>query len=203
MIDNPFADLRDGTSPRDVQPAHLAIGRPKIMQVLRQPFGVPSIGARQRYEVLLCGMRANSAVPNGLLDGLGQLPGKREATRHPARRALQEARQILLTQLERLDQLAQEPRILDRGASPVRLVAVRIREGVSLAERQDHRLYEIEAQLLHGRQSPVAVDQHIPVVARNDENGLLLAIAADRSEESRLSTAVRDAERGEGKVDEV
>ena len=201
MIHDPLSGGRVRGPPRAVEAPHLSVSGACIAEIRGEPFRLSAIAARQRDEVLLCRVGADQALSNGLLDLLGELLDQRQSPRHPARRTLEQSRQILLPKLELLDQLAQEPSVFERRTLAVRLDAVREGERVRLAEGEDDGLDHVVAELPHGREATMTVDQDEALAARDDQNGLLLAFSADRREESRLTSRIRDAERGVGEVD--
>jgi hypothetical protein len=103
-------------------------------------------------------VRRDGAVAHLLLHTLGKQLDQAHPTRHPTRAAIKTPRQFLQSVVEALLQFHQKPtffksRLVVAGTHrPVQ------KQGLHFAQRPDHRLDRVPAQLLECRDSLIAVD---------------------------------------------
>jgi hypothetical protein len=103
-------------------------------------------------------VRRDGAVAHLLLHTLGKQLDQAHPTRHPTRAAIKTPRQFLQPVVETLLQFHQKPAFLESRLVVARTHRPVQKQGLHFAQRPDHRLDRVPAQLLERRDSPIAVD---------------------------------------------
>jgi len=97
-----------------------------------------------------------------------------------------------------LDQLPQQPRLLDDRPGPVALEPKRQQQSVRLRELEHRGLYRVTRELAECGHTGVAIDQHVALHAPSGagvphhQHRLLLAVLTQRGHQPRRAPRVRD-----------
>ena len=190
LFQNPLPDGGRSVPPGGIQLPGLAAGEVVGTQRFRQALAVFRAGTRHRHQILHRHVSGEGAVTNLLLDAGGKQFDQRQPSRYPAHAVIEAARQLLQTIPKALLQFCQQPALFQR-----RLVLAPAQRAVEhqrlrLAQRPDHRLHRVPAQLLQRRQPLVAVDHQVTIRRvghRHHHNRRLLAGGGQRSQQPPLS----------------
>lgn len=196
MLDDAPALLGVAAAPRLGEVLELADRDGLGPQALDELGAARGVGARQRHQRAHRGVRRQSPVADGVLNGGWQHAHQRQASRDPARGAAEPARELGQCEAVRVDELAQEPRLLERRRRPSALQVVAEDERVGLGEIEHDGLDEVVPQALERGDPAVAVDQRVAVLgARRHEHGAHLPLLEDRGHELSNAARVGDAQR--------
>ena len=189
--------------PAQLPRAHRGGGFTETLDELR---AVSPFGARQRNEMPHRGIRAELSLAHQLLGLLWQFAHQSEPPGHPAYRVAHQQAQLLLEYTVTLDQLRQQPALLQRRALLSHLQPMCQAQRLHLGQRQHHRGHRVVPELLQGRDPLVAVDQHEAprlIDLLDHHHRALLAVLAERRHELRSSLRVAGAGRPVGQVELV
>jgi D-alanyl-D-alanine dipeptidase len=103
-------------------------------------------------------VRRDGAVAYLLLHTLGKQLDQAHPAGHPTRAAIKTPRQFLQPVVEALLQFHQKPAFLESRLVVARTHRPVQKQGLHFAQRPDHRLDRVPAQLLERRDSLIAVD---------------------------------------------
>ena len=103
-------------------------------------------------------MRRDGALAHLLLHTLGKQLDQAHPTRHPTRAAIKTLRQFFQPVMEALLQFHQKPAFFQSRLAVARTHRPVQKQGLHFAQRPDHRLDRVPAQLLERRDSLIAVD---------------------------------------------
>jgi len=155
-----LADQGRAGAPGDIQ----LPGFPRIAVMLSEHGGhllaVLQADAGYRHQELHGHVGGELALPHLLLDGLGQKIDQGQPPRDPTRAAIKAARQLLSPVAVALLQLRQQPALLQCCLVFGEAQRAVQHQSLGFAHRPDHRFHRVPAQLLEGRQTLVAVDDH-------------------------------------------
>ena len=188
-IQNAFADRGRTFAPRGIQLAGFTRIRVMLSEDRRHPLAIPQALTCHRHQKLQRHLRQDLALAHLLLDRLRQYLHQRQPPGYPAHTAIKPARQLIEPVAEALLQLGQQPTHLQRRLAfgPAQRAVQQHR--CSLAHRPYHRFHRVPAQLLHSRDSLIAVDDHVTVrlaFHRYDHDGRLLPTVGQRRQQPPL-----------------
>lgn len=208
LLHDAFALGGIGAAPGRGQPAqlpraHRGWSPSKPINELR---AVSFLGPGQGHEMAHCAVRTEPPLTHEILGLLRQLADQGQPSRHPALRMSHEHGQLRLTDAVTLDELRQQPALLQRRALLRRLLPMCQAKRLHLVERQHHHRHRVVPELLQGGDPLVAVDQHVApgmIDLLDHHHRALLAVLADRRHELRSSLWVADAGRPVGQLELV
>ena len=133
-------------------------------------------------------MRRDCAVAHLLLHTRRKQLDQAHPTRHPTRAAIETARQLLQPIAEALLQLHKQPAffqsrlVIARTHRPVK------EQSLHFAQRPDHGIHRVTAQLLETRNPLIAVDHQIFIrlIGRNHDDRRLLTAGRQRCQQSPM-----------------
>lgn len=137
-------------------------------------------------------MHAHLAHAHRLLHDLGQRVHQREPTTHPARRAIQSARELGLREGMSLAQLAQQPSFFEGRALAAVVESVREHQRLGLGHLEHRDIDEVARELEQRRDADVPVDQDPGRTVTHDQHRCLLTMLEQRRHQSSRSTPVGD-----------
>ena len=158
-----------------IQPADLPGGQPMRRDRVGEAHPVVRVGARQRDEILHRGVGDDAALPDVLLDGVGQRAHQTEAPRDPAHTPIEPPRQDLQRQAMLLVQRAQQPRLLEHALGGVGLEQMAKDQRVAFRHVPDHRGDRVAVQPMQTADAFVAVDHDVDRRRGHDHDRHLLA----------------------------
>lgn len=133
---------------------------------------------RHRYQILHRHMRRDRAAAHLLLHTLRKQFHQAHPPRHPTGAAIETARQFLQPIAETLLQFHQQPAFFQsRFMFPAAQGAIQ-KQSLHFAQRPEHRLHRVPAQLLECSDPLIAVDHQITIrlfACDHDDRGLLTA----------------------------
>jgi hypothetical protein len=183
-----FAHCQRGAAPSRIQLARFAASKPMPRKTLRHAATVFRSQPCHRHQELHRHMRRDRAAAHLLLHARRQQFNQAHPPRDPAHAAIKSSRQLLLGIAEALLQVRQQPTLFQgRGllAGPHRAIQ---EQGLGLAQRPDHRLDRVPAKLLQRPDSPVAIDEQIPLglIHGDNDDRRLLSTGRQRSQQPLL-----------------
>ncbi len=188
LIQKPFAYRWRGIPPGRIQLPGFPAAQPLRGKNLRHAPAVIGTRTRHRNQELHRHMGRDGAAANLLLHTLGKQFDKTHATRYPTPAAIETARQLLQPIAEALLQLHQQPTFFQRRFvfSPTQRAVQKQRLG--FAQRPDHRLDGVPAQLLQRRNALIAVDHQVSIrlLGRDHHDRRLLAAGRQRGQQPAL-----------------
>jgi hypothetical protein len=109
-------------------------------------------------------------------------------TRHPARAAIEAARQLFQPIAEALLQFHQQPTFFQRRLVIARTHRTVQKQGLHFAQRPDHGIHRVTAQLLERRDPLIAVDHQIFIrpLGRNHDDRCLLTAGRQRRQQTPM-----------------
>ncbi len=190
LLDNALAHYRRAIAPGGIE----LRGLPRIAMVpdedRRQALAGLQAHARHRHQKLHGHVRREAALAYLLLDRLRQQFHQRQAPRHPTHAAVKPPRQLVERVAEALLEFLQKPALFQCAlllGEPQRAVQ---QQSFGFAQRPDHRLHGVAAQLLQRRHALVAVDDQVTVRLAGDRHhhdGRLLPAGRQRGQQPPLA----------------
>jgi hypothetical protein len=134
-------------------------------------------------------VRRDGAAAHLLLHTLRKQLDQAHPARHPTRAAIKTPRQFLQTVVEALLKFHQKPAFLQSRLVITTAHGTIQKQSLHLAQRPDHRLDRVPAQLLERRDSLIAVDDEISVrlLGLNHHDRRLLTAGRQRCQQPPLS----------------
>jgi hypothetical protein len=134
-------------------------------------------------------MRRDRAAAYLLLHTLRKQFDQSHPPRYPTRAAIKTAGQLLQPIAEALLQFHQQPAFFERRFVVAATHGPIQKQGLRLAQRPDHRLHRVPAQLLERRDPLVAVDHQVTIrlLGGNHHDGRLLTAGRQRRQQPPLT----------------
>ena len=128
-----------------------------------ESLAVLGAGARHRHQELHRHLGRDGTLAYLLLHALGKQLDQGQPTRYPTGAAIKPACQLLQTVPEVLLQFRQQPAFFQRRLALTPTQRTVQHQSFGLAQRPDHRLHRVPAQLFERRQALVAVNDQVTV----------------------------------------
>jgi hypothetical protein len=128
-----------------------------------EALAVLGAGARHRHQELHRHLSRDRALAHLLLHALGKQLDQGQPARYPTEAAVKPACQLLYTVPEVLLQFRQQPGFFQRRLALTPAQRTVQHQSLGLAQRPDHRLHRVPAQLFERRQTLVAVNDQVTV----------------------------------------
>jgi hypothetical protein len=194
--ENAFADRARAVAPSRVE----LPGLPRIATVRdqsgRHARAIVRVDSRHRRQILHRHLRRELSFAHLLLDRFRQPLHQSQTPRHPARAAVEAARQFVHRVTEALLHLDQQPALFQRALLRAESQRPRQHQSFGLAHPPDRGFDRIPAELLQRGEALVAVDHQVTfmVVLGNDYyyRGLLAAVG-QRCQQPALAERLTDS----------
>jgi hypothetical protein len=133
-------------------------------------------------------VRRDRAIAHLLLHAVGKQLHQTHPPRDPTRAAIETASQLLQPIAEAMLQFNQQPALFQRRFVIARAHRPVQKQGLHFAQRPDHRLHRVPAQLLQRRDPPIAVDHQIAIrlLGRYHHDRRLLTAGRQRRQQPSL-----------------
>jgi hypothetical protein len=162
----------------------------------RHPLALLRIHARHRHQIFQRHLRRDLAFAHLLLDRFRQPLHQSQTPRHPARAAVEAARQFVHRVTEALLHLNQQPALFQRAFLRAESQRPRQHQSFGFAHRPHCGFDRVPAELLQRGDALVAVDHQVTfmVVLGNDyyDRGLLAAVG-QRCQQPALAERLTDS----------
>jgi hypothetical protein len=136
-------------------------------------------------------MRRDRTAPHLLLHALRKQLHQSHPPRHPAGAAIKTARQLLQPIAEALLQFHQQPALFERRVVVATPHGAIQKKSLHFAQRPDHRLHRVPAQLFECSDPLVAVDHHVTVRLRGGDHHDRRLLAAGRQRRQQPPLTLR------------
>jgi hypothetical protein len=163
LIQKPLANCRRRSAPGGIQLSRFPAAQPVTGKPLRHAPAVVRTGPGHRNQELHRHVRRDGAVAHLLLHTAGKQLDQSHPSRHPARAAIETARQFLKAIAEALLQFHQQPAFFQSRFVVARTHRPIQKQSLHFAQRPDHRLHRIPTQLLESRGPLIAVDHQVSI----------------------------------------
>lgn len=191
LVQQPLANRRGGRAPGGIQLSRFTAAQVMPRKSLRHAPAVIRTAPRHRNQVLHRHMRRDRALPHLLLHTVGKQLHQSHPPRHPTRAAIKTAGQLLQPIAEALFQFHQQPALFQRRLVIAAAHGSIQKQGLSFAQRPDHRLHRVPAQLLERRHPLVAVDDQVMLRLRGGHHHDRRLLAAGRQRRQQAPMTLR------------
>lgn len=188
LIQKPVANRLCRCSPGGIELPRFTAAPPVTRKPFRHAPAVLRPGPGHRNQELHRHLRRDGAVAHLLLHTVGKQLDQAHPTRHPARAPIKTPRQRLQPVAEALLQLHQKPAFFQSRFTLAPTHRTVKKQGLHFAQRPDHRLHRVPAQLLQRRDPLIAVDHQIFIrlLGRNHDDWRLLTAGRQRRQQSPM-----------------
>jgi len=163
LIQKPLANRRRCSAPGGIQLSRFPAAQPVTGKPLGHAPAVVRTGSGYRNQELHRHVRCDGAVAHLLLHTVGKQLDQSHPSRHPARTPIETARQLLKAIAEALLQFHQQPALFQSRFVVARTHRPVQKQSLHFAQRPDHRLHRVLAQLLQSRDPLIAVDHQVSI----------------------------------------
>jgi len=163
LIQKPVTNRPGCASPGGIQLSRFTAAQPVAGKSLCHTPAVFRAAPRHRYQILHRHMRRDRPAAHLLLHTLRKQFHQAHPSRHPTAAAIKAARQLLQPIAETLLQFHQQPAFFQsRFMIPAAHGAIQ-KQSLHFAQRPDHRLHRVPAQLLECSHPLITVDHQITI----------------------------------------
>ena len=189
LIQKPFANRRGGRAPGGIQLSRFTAAQVMPRKSFRHAPAVIPTAPRHRNQVLHRHMRRDRAAAHLLLHALRKQFDQSHPPRHPTRAAIKMAGDLLQPIAEALFQFHQQPALFQRRLVIATAYGTIQKQGLHFAQRPDHSLHRVPAQLLQSRHSLVAVDDQVVLwlLAGDHDDRRLLTAGRQRRKQATMT----------------
>jgi len=189
LIQKPLANRRGCSPPGGVELPRFPAAQAMPRKPLGHALAVFWTATRHWYQELHRHVRRDGAVAHLLLHTLRKQLDQPHAPRHPARAAIKTAGQLLQPIAEAMLQLHQKPAFFQRRLVIAATHGTIQKQSFDFAQRPDHRLHRVPAQLLKCRNPLVAVDDQVMLwtLGGHHDNRRLLPTGRQRRQQTPLT----------------
>jgi hypothetical protein len=163
VFQDPLSNASRGVSPSGIQLPRFATGEVVLRKRLGHAWAVLGAGTRHRHQEFHGYMGRDRALAYLLLHALREPLYKRQPARHPTHTAVKPARQLLQAVAETLLELRQQPAFFQSAVLFRPTQRAIQHQGFRFAQRPDHGLDRIAAELFQSHDALIPVNDQIAI----------------------------------------